>query len=512
MPRLVWFCVSLALVLPWARADAQTLTRAQVIAALPALEAMARHEVDSGAVPGLAIAVVFDDEVIELKGFGVREAGKPASIDADTVFQLASMSKPISSTVVAALVSQGAVSWGSRIADLDPAFALHDPYPTAELTVRDLFNHRSGLPGTAGDDLEDIGYSRAEILHRLRFAPPSSSFRAGYSYSNFGLTEGATAAALASGKPWETIADETLFRPLGMTSTSARYADFLAHPNRAELHVRINGTWTALVKRDPDAQAPAGGDSSTVRDLAQWMRLELANGMFDGKRLIAASALDETHSPLMARGANPVTGGASFYGLGWNVEFGRHGLSWGHAGAFSVGARTLVTLYPKANLGIVVLTNAFSTGAPEGLADSFADLVFDGHVQQDWVKGWDAAYDSLFTPAIAAAKAAYGAPPSPATPALASRSYAGRYANAYVGDAVVTNEGGALTLKVGPNGARSYALRHFDRDLFLDFPDAETPDKPSLVSFAVGPDGKAAAITIESLDANGLGTLKRVGD
>lgn len=136
-------------------------------------------------MPGLAIAVVHDDEVIFLKGFGHREAGKPEAVDADTVFQIASLSKPVSATVVAALVSDGIVSWDSKIADLDPAFRLADPYPTSQLTVRDLFSHRSGLPGTAGDDLEDIGYDRAEILHRLRFVPPSSSFRAGYSYSNF---------------------------------------------------------------------------------------------------------------------------------------------------------------------------------------------------------------------------------------------------------------------------------------------------------------------------------------
>lgn len=506
-------CVALGLALVWgAPARAQTVTRAQVIAALPALELMAQREVDNGGVPGLAIAVVYNDEVVELKGFGVREAGKPATVDADTVFQLASMSKPLSSTVVAALVGEGSLSWGSRIADLDPGFALHDPYPTAEVTVRDFFDHRSGLPGTAGDDLEDIGYGRPEILHRLRLVTPSSSFRAGYSYSNFGLTEAAVAAAMPSGKPWEAVAEEVLFRPLGMTSTSARHADFLARPDRAELHVRIGGAWTALVKRDPDAQAPAGGDSSTVRDLAQWMRLELADGVYDGKRLVPAAALDETHAPLMARGANPVTGATSFYGLGWNIDFGRHGLSWGHAGAFSVGARTLVTLYPKANLGIVVLTNAFPTGVPEGLADSFADLVFDGKVQQDWVKGWNGIYEGMFTPAVAAAKAAYATPPSPATPALAPAAYVGRYANAYLGEAVVAGDDGALTLSVGPSGARRYPLHHFDRDLFLYFPDPETPDKPYLLSFTVGADGKAAAMTIKSLNDNGMGTLKRVAD
>src|SRR5262249_48685281 len=290
---------------------------------------------------GLSIAVVYEDQVVYLKGFGLREMGKTETVDADTVFQIASLSKPVSSTVIARLVSDGIVSWDSKIADLDPGFRLADPYPPAELTIRALFNHRSGLPGTAGDDLEIIGYDRAEILRRLRFVKPSSSFRAGYSYSNFGMTEGGVAAAKATGKSWEDVSEEKLFRPLGMTSTSYRHSDFLKQTNRAALHVPIGGDWVAKVERNPDAQAPAGGVSPTARDLAEWMRLQLANGVYNGETLIKPEAIEQTHMPLMARGVNPVTGGTSFYGLGWNVEIGRHGVTWGHAGAFSVGARTV---------------------------------------------------------------------------------------------------------------------------------------------------------------------------
>ncbi|TIT27549.1 MAG: beta-lactamase family protein, partial [Mesorhizobium sp.] len=230
-------------------ASADPITPERIAASLPKLEALAEAAVTDGAVPGLAIAVVHGDEVIFLKGFGHREAGKPESVDADTVFQIASLSKPVSATIVAALVSDGAVSWNSKIADLDPAFRLAEPYPTSELTIRDLFSHRSGLPGTAGDDLEDIGYDRAEILHRLRCVPPSSSFRAGYSYSNFGLTEGAVAAAMPTGKSWEEVAEEKLYRPLGMASTSSRHADFVKHANRAALHVRVDGAWAAKIRR-----------------------------------------------------------------------------------------------------------------------------------------------------------------------------------------------------------------------------------------------------------------------
>ena len=155
---LSWLFLGLSLTALPASTHAETLTRERVVGALPALEAMAQRVIDGGGAPGLAIAVIYDDKIVYAKGFGLREMGKPETVDADTVFQIASMSKPISSTIVAALVGEGVVDWNSRIVDLDPAFALHDPYPTQQLTVRDLFAHRSGLPGSAGDDLEDIGY------------------------------------------------------------------------------------------------------------------------------------------------------------------------------------------------------------------------------------------------------------------------------------------------------------------------------------------------------------------
>ncbi len=507
----IWTFV--ALMAFWAQAaSADPISAERVAAALPKLEALAEGAVANGAVPGLAIAVVHNDKVVFLKGFGRREAGKPEAVDADTVFQIASLSKPVSATVVAALVSGGTVSWNSKIADLDPGFRLADPYPTSELTIRDLFAHRSGLPGTAGDDLESIGYDRATILHRLRFVPPSSSFRAAYSYSNFGLTEGAVAAARPTGKSWEEIAEEKLYRPLGMASTSSRYADFLKHANRAALHIKVDGAWAAKVKREPDAQAPAGGVSSTVRDLAQWVRLVLSNGVYAGKTLIAADAMNQMHVPLMTRGRNPVSGGESFYGLGWNVELGRYGLSWGHSGAFSTGARTVATVFPDEKLGIVILANAFPTGIPEGLSDSFADLVFDGKVEKDWIGAWDGIFSGMFGPAIAAAKATYAAPPAPAKPAAPDSAYAGRYANDFVGDALVSGSRDGLVLKLGPAGVRSYPLTHFNGDLFLTFPDAEMPDRPVGVSFVVGPDGKASAMTIDFLDDNHLGTLQRAGN
>src|SRR5262245_1815288 len=178
------------------------VTKEQVDKASAEIEKLAQNQVDTNVVPGLAIAVVFQDHVVYAKGFGVREVGKPETVDADTVFQLASVSNPIGATVVAALVSEGKIAWDSKISDLDPTFAMYDPWVTREITIRDLYAHRSGLPAHAGDLLEDLGYDRAQVLYRLRFQKPDSSFRSHYAYTNFGMTAAAVAAAKAYDLDW----------------------------------------------------------------------------------------------------------------------------------------------------------------------------------------------------------------------------------------------------------------------------------------------------------------------
>lgn len=487
---------------------AQTATKQKVAEALPKLKELVRQVVDRKLVPGLSIAIVHRDDVALLDGFGVREIGKPAAVGPDTVFQLASVSKPLSATVVAGLVSDGKVSWDSRIRDIDPGFALQDELAAANVTIRDLFAHRSGLPGHVGDDIEELGFTQGEILQRLRLAKPAYSFRNGYSYSNFGLTEAAVAAARFSGGSWEETCEERLYRPLGMNATSSRYRDFMNQPDRAALHVRADGEWASFTRRNADAQAPAGGASSNARDMARWLRLLLADGQYDGRQVIAKEALQQTHVPASVRSVDPNTGAAAFYALGWNVDYREHGVEWSHAGAFSAGARTLVYLIPGEQLAIAVLSNAFPTGVPEAIAKTFFDLVFVGSPTRDWVAHaneiFEAAYKEMMKPSLA-----YATPPASPAAALPIAAYVGDYRNDYVGDAKVAESGGSLFLHVGPAGKR-FPLAHFNRDVFVYTPMAEAPKARSGVTFLIGPDGKASEVTIEDLNEYGLGRLTRV--
>ena len=244
--------------------------------------------------------------------------------------------------------------------------------------------------------------------------------------------------------------------------------------------------------------------------MAEWVRLILANGSYNGKPVIKPDALAPVFVPLMTRGKAPVSGAESFYGLGWSVRFSRYGLEWIHAGAFTDGARTLVDLLPDQHLGIVVLSNAFPTGVPEAVAETFFDLVLSDQPPKDWLPLWNGGFKSLFEPAIAAAKATYGKPPAGVTPALSLSAYAGTYANPYVGDAVFAEANGQLEVRLGPNGKTVRPLTPFNRDVFVYYPYVETPDLPVPITFRIGADGKANEVFIENLNDVGFGTLKRV--
>jgi CubicO group peptidase (beta-lactamase class C family) len=490
-------------------AFAETATKEKVAAAVPRLKEFAAQIADRKQVPGLSIAIVHRDETVLLDGFGVCEMGRTAAVDADTVFQLASVSKPLAATVVAGLVGDGKVSWDSRIRDIDPGFALQDELAAANVTIRDLFAHRSGLPGHVGDDIEELGFTQGEILHRLRLAKPAYGFRNGYSYSNFGLTEAAVAAARFAGRSWEEACEERLYRPLAMDSTSSRYRDFLNRPNRAALHVRADGEWASFTRRNADAQSPAGGASSSARDMAQWLRLLLAGGRHQARQVIDREALLQTHVPTNVRSVDPTTGAAAFYALGWNVDYREHGVEWAHAGAFSAGARTLVHLIPGERLGIVVLSNAFPTGVPEGIAKTFFDLVFVGSPTRDWVAYADEAFETGYRQMMKPSLVYEAAPASPET-ALPMSVYLGDYRNDYVGEAKVIDSGGSLYLHLGPAGRR-FPLAHFNRDVFVYSPMQEAPKARMGVSFLIGPGGKASEVTIEDLNEYGLGRLARVG-
>ncbi|MER5933094.1 serine hydrolase [Streptomyces sp. NPDC002054] len=479
------------------------LSDAQVDTALARLDTAIAEGMAETGVPGAAVAVVRQDKVVYLKGFGLRKAGQTDRVDADTVFQIASLSKPIASTVVAGTLNDPA-DW-DRHTTL-PGFALKDPWVTAHLTTADLFSHRSGLPDHAGDLLEDLGYDQAYILGHLR-EEPLDPFRASYAYTNFGLTAAAEAVARAHGVSWQKLSEDTLFKPAGMNRTATTFAAFEQATNKAVTHVRAaDGTWSARFVRDPDAQSPAGGVSSTARDMARWLRLQLGTGTLDGKQIVKAGPLARTHLPeIVSQPPRSPDGRAGFYGLGWNVSYDDAGrLRLSHSGAFALGANTNVTMLPLEQLGIVVLTN----GAPVGLADAIALDFFDTAEHGKPTTDWLALAGSLYAQEEEAARSDtdYTKPPPDPRPARADSAYTGTYENPYYGRLTVTTAAdgkGGLTLALGPAPMR-FPLTHYNGDTFSFETTGENAVGRTGVTFA-----ENGTVRIEYLDANGLGTFTR---
>ena len=468
----------------------------RIDAAIAKLDELAADLLRKTGIPGLSVAVVEGGRTVYAKGFGVRRAGEPGDVGADTVFQLASVSKPVAASVVAAMVGKGTVQWETPVAKLLPWFTLADPWVGQKVTIGDLFAHRSGLPDHGGDMLEELGLGRAEILKRLRFLP-LAPFRAHYAYTNFGLTAAAEAVAVASGRDWAALSEEAIYRPLGMARTSSRFADFASRDNRAVGHVRIDGTYQARSQREPDAQSPAGGVSSSANDMARWMAMVLAGGAPEGKRIVEGEALLASLRPHVVS-APPATASdrASYYGYGMGVGVtpsGRVMLS--HSGAFLLGAATYVQLIPSLDLGIVVLSNAAPTGAVESLGAEFADLAQFGTVTRDWFS----AYAGLFAPMQKPEGSLVGqTPPASPKPPAALDAYLGRYANAYFGDAVISRRDGGLVLVMGQGGAKTYSLRHWDGDSFVFALQGEDPPPGSLSRLDFRrKGGKASALQIE---------------
>ncbi|MDT5092426.1 MAG: hypothetical protein QOH60_1789 [Mycobacterium sp.] len=453
-------------------------------------------------IPGMSVAVVHDGKVAYAKGFGVRDVRSGAKVDPDTVFQIASLSKPVGATVVANQVSHNMVGWDMPVWVTMPSFVLSDAYVTRHVTVADLYAHRSGLPDHAGDGLEDLGYDRSQIIERLKFLA-LDSFRNTYAYTNFGITAAAEAVAAAAKKPWEELSDEALYRPLGMTSTSSRFADYEARPNRALAHVKTPTGYQPLFTRNPDAQSPAGGVSSSINDMARWLMMVLGNGTYNGVRIASQEALLPAVTPqvISVPPGNPGAR-ASFYGYGFNVSVTAAGRTqYSHSGAFALGVGSAFAALPSANVGIIALTNAAPIGVPETLAAEFMDLVQFGEIREDWAALYHQAFDSMDKPEGSLVGRQPPANPAPAKPL---DTYVGDYANPYWGPAKITQAGGGLQLSIGPRND-TFPLTHWDGETFTFTLQNENapPGTISKATFA------GNELTLEYYDRNKVGTFTR---
>jgi CubicO group peptidase (beta-lactamase class C family) len=468
------------------------------------LDAFVKQAVKEYGVPGCSVAVVKDDKVVLVRGYGVRQHGREEPVDENTLFMIASNTKPFTAAVLATLVDEGKLGWDDHVIDHLPEFVLPDPYPTRETNIRDLLAHRTGLPPFAGDNLERLGFDRPELLRRIRFLKSNRSFREKAGYSNPGYLAAGMVAARVGGASWEDLVKVRLFGPMGMTHSGVSVKDREQSNNVAEAHfAKPDGVPYVVPWNDHDPMGPAGSITSTASDMAKWVRMQLNDGRLDGKQVISAKSIQEMHTPAMVETPTfaelaPIDQHSGFsYGLGWGI-YHYQGSEIVEKGGAQAGMRSVVTLVPSKKAGIVVLANMNLTVLPEAIRAKFLEMVVApaGRDLQVEIRQAQAAIKKTFS--ISPPANSKGGPPS-----VPLERYAGVYTNDLCGPMTIRFANGGLHWEAGPKHFGG-ALEHAGYDSFsLRYPAGHLA-LPDDVTFVVDAEGRPHTLITES-----YGTLKR---
>ena len=451
--------------------------------------------------PGMAIAIVKEDKVVMQKGYGVRELGKPDKVDENTLFAIASNTKAFTTASLAILVDEGKLNWNDKVAKYLPEFQMYDPWVTNELTIRDIVSHRVGLDTFSGDLLwYDTTYSTDEMLRRVRYLKPVSSFRSRYGYQNLMYIAAGRIVEKVSGKPWAEFVRERILTPLGMNRTTTSVRDM--KDNFAMPHNESGGKMRALPVGFLDNAIGAVRLNASVADLSKWIRLQLGRGTFEGKKIFSEAQSWQMHQQYLAR---PISEAASrnnptqhFSGvaMGWFVYdyYGRKVIN--HSGGLD-GMFSYTVLIPEENAGFVVLTNSESpafqimmskirdmlVGAPKRDYNAEAvKQVADGRSRDsDEAKKVDAAH-VLNT-----------------KPTLANSAYAGTYTSEMYGDVNVVEEKGKLVMRLAPAPNFVADLEHWHYDTFrIKWRPSVNYNFPrGFVTFTIDKNGKTDQLKID---------------
>jgi CubicO group peptidase (beta-lactamase class C family) len=469
----------------------------KALAALESLDAAVTRALAAFEVPGAALAVVKDGRVLIAKGYGIRELGEPAPVDAKTLFGIASNTKVFTAVALGLLVEEGKIAWDAPVIDYLPGFQMWDPYVTRELTIRDLLVHRSGL-GLGGGDLlwwPASTYNRKEIARRLRYVKPVASFRGAYAYDNVLYLVAGEVIEAVTGKSWEDFVAERILSRVGMVSSNVRHSAAREGGNVAATHARVEGVVRPIKPFDSDNTNPAGGINSCADDMARWLLVLLADGkLADGSRLFSertSRELSSSVTPMPNRVPPPefaaLRTNFNLYALGLNIQDYRGRKIVTHTGGLP-GYLSKVTRVPELGLGIAVLTNQESEEAFSAVTYDIIDRFMEAP-KTDWV---DAFLKLRAREAAEIAKTVdqgNAARNASSKPSLALEKYAGTYEDAWYGDIGISLEAGTLVMQFAHTPSLVGDLEHWQYDTFVvRWRDRETR-ADAFVSFALDPDG-----------------------
>jgi len=453
-------------------------------------------------VPGMAIAIVKDGQVLTARGFGVRTLGQRTPVDGKTLFEIASNSKLFTAAALAMLVDEGKLAWDDLVTRHLPEFQMYDPYVTREMTVRDLLVHRSGLGLGAGDLLwwPTTAFTTDEIIQKLRYIRPATSFRSAYAYDNLLYIVAGKIIALKSGKSWGDTVRERILNPVGMRMTTTSYTENAGNANLASPHSKIDGK-AAVVKAMPTSNAVgAVGINTNAEDIARWMNVLLAGGVLgkdaQGKdtRLFSAAQSRELFTPQTPiRISEPKPALAATrpnffaYGLGLQLrDYKGHKIAT-HTGALQ-GFYSRVIMVPDQKLGIAILTNAESGGAMNSLYFRVLDHYLGGDAP-DWIELVKEVETETLQKDQAAQNKANASRAAKSRPSLPLAAYDGEYEDVWYGKVAIKAVGSKRMLSFSKTADLTGELTHFQHDTFIVRWNDRNLNADAYVSFALNPDG-----------------------
>jgi CubicO group peptidase (beta-lactamase class C family) len=482
------------------------------------LDAFAAKAVRDWQVPGLAISVVKDGRVVFAKGYGVRELGRPAPADTQTLFAIGSTTKAMTAAALAMLVDDGKVRWDDPVTRYLPWFQTGDPYVTRELTVRDLLTHRGGL-GNADYLWYESEIAATEVRRRVRFLRPAYSLRSGFIYQNIMYAVAGDIVEAASGMTWEEFVRRRIFGPLAMARTVATLRETQARDNVASPHDRIDGVVRTIRNASVDPVAPAGSIWSSVADMAKWMRFMLDSARTaEGRQLLKPATWAELLKPqtiVTPQGFYPTARLTrphwTTYALGWfQHDYNGRAVSF-HTGSID-GMVAIIGLIPDERLGVYVLANLDHAEVRHALMYTVFDLWNPdapeaGRVARGAGRDWSAEllklYGGLQAEGDSARMRQEAQRVAGTRPTLPLERYTGTYADSLYGAVTVTHERGHLVLR---RGARTGVLDHWHYDTFRARW-GNAWQGTSMATFVIGPRGTAdrleiAGTTLRRVEAN----------
>jgi CubicO group peptidase (beta-lactamase class C family) len=455
--------------------------------------AVVQHLMSLWAVPGLAVGIVRDGEVIYRQGFGTRNGQPSAPVTPQTRFAIGSCSKAFTTLGLGILADEQRLDWEKPIVSYLPSFKLADAFATERMTARDLSTHRSGLPR---HDL--VWYSsvasRQQLVGRLQYLQPSADFRYLWQYQNMMYMTAGALIEKISGVTWEEFTRSRILEPLGMHATSYFDVQSSQSADFALPYGIVASAPNQVVRPLPilpsPAIAPAGGIVSNIDDMCRWLRLQLGNGSLDGTHIVSEQQLAQMHRPQMVMPNDPTYAEVppvTSYGLGWEVGVYRGHIVVSHEGEID-GFNGQVTLLPELGSGMVALSN-LEVGALSLLALNVLDRLL-GLDQIPWLeRGWAA-----YAPAKAEAAAAFQRdsaedPARPVPRPLAS--YTGAYTNQGYGTLTITLQAGKLRAQLN---ALTFPIVHADADAFRLIWEDNGSVYPA--TFSTGPQGTVDHVAV----------------